>query len=254
MDFPAPASPLPSWLPPAVNYWIAENWHDPEHIAKRSIIVGLANDPLMKRLWAELARRKRQGYVHEVDQTFLLQFFNVSAEVQIRKEEARAALEDRELGRRVAYIFLFRWLLYVVDQPGAAVTAKEAKQTIDGIKQRAEFLRIESADTYRMSKGGALADWAEIAAAMRAKADFLEGAVHVIPALQPVLSNDRSNRQGLSAAIKISQIFAALFAKPFYKFSAELATLLTCQTTTMEQVRAERPKQNPYVSFKRQME
>src|ERR1700722_15767332 len=124
------SSPLPDWLPPVVNNWIAENWYHPEHIAGRANIIGLANAPLMKRLWAELGRKKPQGYVHEVNQAFILKFFDASPEAQAHKAEAQAALEDGELCRRVAYQFLFKWLLHVTDQPGAAATEKEAKNRI----------------------------------------------------------------------------------------------------------------------------
>ena len=254
---PTPSDPegarlLPAWLPPDVHNWIAENWNHPEHVAGRAVIVALANDPLMKRLWEELGRKKPQGYVHEVNRAFLLRFFTVSPGAQARKAEAEAHLDDVELCRRVAYQFLFKWLLRVAYQPGAAATVKEATARVEEMRERAAFLRREADDTEWLGRSGSKPshDWLAVAAGMRAKADFLEEAVEIIPVLHPILTNDRPNRRGIAAAIKITGIFDALFSKPFHKLSAELATLLTGEETTMEQVRAERTKQNPYVSFK----
>jgi hypothetical protein len=242
---------LPDWLPPGVRDWIVQNWSHPEHMAGREDIVGLANAPVMKRLWAELERKKRVGYVYEVNRDFMLHWIEASPEGRGRKEEVEAALTDAAICRSLAYQSLFRWLLHVAHKPGAAATEREALDKVDKLRARVAFLRAEAKDTEYLAwlPGNWSADWPEVAAGMRAKANFLESAIEAIPEAQPIIKNHRDNRQGLSAALKISTLFSDLFATPMYNFSAELATLLTEEQTTMEQVRAELPKQNPRVSF-----
>ncbi|MGC9217236.1 hypothetical protein [Acidithiobacillus sp.] len=245
-------SPLfPGWLPPVVGDWIAENWPPAENLADRINILALANAPQMRELWAELSRRfPDRAYIHKANSAFLAKFFDTSSEVQAHKAAALIDLDDADICQRAAYVFLFRKLLEVAAYPGSALTVKEAKAKFEAMRQRAAFLRVEADDTDHLAESNARVDWRSVAMGMRAKADVLDETAQLIPVYRPILTNDRKNRRGIDAALKVSAILEALFSKPFFDRSAKLATMLTGEKTTMAQVRDERPKQNPYASFR----
>jgi len=110
---------------------------------------------------------------------------------------------------------------------------------------------MEAHDTELLAKSNKRADWLSIATGMRAKADVLEECAELLPKYRPTTKNSRRNRRGMAVALDISAVLNAIFSHPFYRLSAELGTYLTGEDTTFEQVRAERSKQNPYVSFRR---
>lgn len=232
-----PAPPMAEWIPRSVGSWIEANRTHPEHVSGRDLIDRIANDVRLRALWAELDRKKRCGYVHEPNCETL--------------RKSGIDLGDADDAHDLALVWLFKQILHIATTPFPVRTKGAATAQAADYRRRAEFLRTEAADTLRLRPGAAGIDWRIVATAMVAKADILEQAATEGPTYFSTLAHARKNAVGLQAASRISAILLALFGKPFANQSATIATVLTGETVTVEQVRDLTRKSRGGVTFRR---
>ncbi|HVY14486.1 MAG TPA: hypothetical protein VHB27_04615 [Rhodopila sp.] len=230
---------LAGWLPDPVKSWIEANRNHPEHVANAQLIDRLANDSSLQSMWRELHRRKPDGsWVHTVNAQILAKICDVSE-------------NDRDECQGIALIFLFKQILHVaVTLYPARVEAEVAASTEDYLR-RARALRIEAEDTARLPPGAGGIDWNIAAASMRAKADVLEQAASEAQCFAAVVPNARKNLTGLQAASRLSTIVRTLYGEAMPHQAAAIASALTGESVTYEQVRHLNRQQPGNVKFLR---
>jgi len=237
-------SEFPEWLPVPVIAWIEANRDHPEHIAGADLIHQFATDPRAQILWDELAKKHKKlnrylGYYLSPAQPAALAslFDDVPADDDERQE--------------IALVILFKQLLHIAISVHAAKSEAQRAQQAEDMRQRAAWLRSEADDTDLIPNGASGIDWRLVSVGMRAKADVLEQAADDLGVYRLVVPKDRANMAGIATAMRISTVIETLFGKPLYLQSAALATMLTGETVTMEQVRDIRRKHPTRVKFVR---
>ncbi len=228
---------FPEWLPKPVIEWIEENRHHPEHVARADLIHQLATDPRAKTTWTELTKKQRGDFICQVRMSALEQF-------------CEPPIPDNEDVRHgIGLIFFFKQILHISISVRAAKTEAQRAAQADELRQRALWLRTEADDTDLIPDGASGIDWRRVACGMRAKADVLEQTSDALGVYGLVVPNSRENLTGIDAALRISTTIETLFGKPLYLQSAALATMMTGETVTMEQVRDLRRKYKGSVKF-----
>jgi hypothetical protein len=240
-DAPVNPSPptLPDWLPDSVRAWIIGNWDHPDHLAGRRNIDVLAHSPQMQALWAVLQRYKAHSYEYPAQR------------LPIEHSLGSASNDEDEL-QGLGFILLFKHMLHLSLGISSAITNVEAESKSNEMRQRAEWLRQEAEDTDRLRQAAGGIDWRVVSQGMRDKADVLAQAASAIPVYRLKLKNQRPNMGGLGAATEISHFLKALFTVPLYKQSAALASMLTGEAVTLEQLRELHRKTQVDVTFFRQ--
>lgn len=226
---------LPGWLPVPVKGWIEANRDHPEHAANAPLIDRLAG--AFPGLWQELQRRKPDGsWVYTVHVRALGRICDLSNSDPNERQE-------------IALVWLFKQILHIAVTPHPARTEAEAIETIEDCHRRAKWLRTEADDTERLRPGAGGVDWRQVAAGMRAKADVLEQTAAEFRVFVAVVPKARSNLVGLQTASRISTILRELYGKEMRLQAATVATVLTDERVTEEQVRYINQRQPASVKF-----
>lgn len=237
----ATSPPFPDWFPKPIAAWIKSNRNHSDIVARQKPINGVAANLVMKRLWEELRKQHPAG-----------DYVNPAQPAAVRAAHGCLPSDLNEC-QGVALIFLFKELVRIVEElPHIKVwTNSESNQHVNYLRQRAAGLRVEADDTDLLATITTSYDWPTAAAGMRAKADVLEQAAAGISGdgMRFVVPNARPNPRGLATAIRIAAVLESLFGKPFHVQAARIATALTGENTTKEQVRQAMRMQTPRVKF-----
>jgi hypothetical protein len=227
----------PAWLPVPVRAWIDANRDHPEHVAGADLIHHLATSPHMKKLWTELTKRKPIGFVYPVVETALAKLIEPPLP------------DDVDELHWMGLVLVFKEILRIATSLYAAKSEAQRAAQADDLRRRAGWLRTEADDTDLIPLGAGDIDWRIVAAGMRAKADVLDQTADAIGVYRLIVANERDNLTGIGTAWRISASVRAIFGQPLYRQSAAIASMLTGESVTVEQVRDIARKYPTHVTF-----